>query len=347
MLTDLTSHPNGNQAVRSEGSLRTLSAAERALALGRMYTLLGQIYRYGLTANLLPLVQEIDLLAEVMPTPIDLSQAAAAHQTLFGFNVFPFESAFLEAEGMLGGAIADGVLQSYRRIGYSSSPDAVGADQLGEELMALAHLCLAESDAWLEERAGIARRMQSEQRRFLQQHILRWIFPCTLAVDAQENLFYSTVASLTVDLLASHIADLTDAKASSTQFSLPTTPNILADEKTSLADIVNLLLTPSLSGLFLSRDLLQKWGRRYRLPSGFGGRKLLLNNLIRSAIQFDAVDLLLDTLSKSVTGAISGYGAYQQEMPMLAPFIEPWRLRCKSTLQLLEQIKEQVDLGKQ
>ena len=323
-----------------------MNQLETALARGRLYTLLQQLTLHGLTPDLLPLVQEIADLRVLIPEPYDSKEAAADYQDLFGFNVFPFESTFLEAEGMLGGAVTDAVLRSYQEIGYQHSPSSVGPDQLSEELGALAHLCLAEADALEDRRPEVVERMQTEQARFLCQHILRWVLPCVLAIRAQENPFYSELGSLATELLESHTADLTDAigTALPLQFTLPPVSDILADEKTSLDDVANFLLTPAQSGLFLSRDVIQHWGRQHRLPRGFGGRKQTLGNLFRSAAQFDAVESLLDDLRKTIVQAIVDYEDYQQKLPILAQSIEPWRSRCKETLTFIEEIETQVGL---
>ena len=107
----------------------------------------------GLTAVSLPYLQTIPDVAAVLPADFDEDQAAADHYQLFGFNVFPYQSIFLDPAGLLGGSITDEVVRSYSQAGLSVGPAGNQAtdespDHLGYELRLMAFLCAAEADAW-------------------------------------------------------------------------------------------------------------------------------------------------------------------------------------------------------
>ena len=325
-----------------------LSPHEMALARSNLYSLLSQLYLHGLTPDLLPFTREIPELAAQIPAAYVPAEAAAAHQTLFGLNVFPYESIFLDASGMLGGLMTDAVQQTYAGFGYTPDTAAASPDHLGVELGALAFLCGAEADAQQDGLAQTAQQMQEKQRRFLAQHLLRWLLPCAVTICRQKQPFFQMLTTLAVDLVASHYAELTTAKpAATTQPSshtpsppsnLPAPPAILDDEKTGLKDIATYLTTPRDSGLFLSRDDVGTLGRQQRLPRGFGGRVQMLVNVMRSAAQYDGLPTLLAALQAINHEASRTYATYYDTLPALIPFIEPWQARAATTADVLTQI---------
>ena len=96
----------------------SLDRGEEALARSRLYSLFRALYSNGVTGDLLPIIQAVPELAVHLPTPVDEDSLAAAHQTLFGFNLFPYESIFLSSTGELGGEDSEAVSMAYRAVGY-------------------------------------------------------------------------------------------------------------------------------------------------------------------------------------------------------------------------------------
>ena len=303
--------------------------AQMALARSRIYSLLGQIYLSGLKEEDLDRVRAVPDLASVVPEPFQTDEAAADHQHLFGFNVFPYESIFLDVTGLMGGDVTDDVVASYQAAGYSGWEGSEGADHIGREFSCMAFLCGAEHDAWEDQLPVAARRMAGLQAKFLDRHLLRWLPPFVLAIREHGQPFYKAAADLTLDVVTDH--RVRAAGQIVTTYRLPSKPDLLGDENTGLKEIAATLLTPAYSGLYLSRDDIGRLAQRHKLPRGFGGRQNMLLNLLRSAANYGgSVAMLTELQSLAARWAIE-YGA------MAAG--SPWGIRAESTSKILEDMK--------
>ena len=318
-----------------------IDATKRPLARHHAYRLLSSLFLDGLTAVSLPTVQQIPQLGDTLPDGINLDDTAAAHQHLFGFNIFPYESIFLDPSGLLGGLATDAVLNSYSQAGFIPSPDSASPDHIGNELDMMAHLTGAEADAWEDNLPIVAQNMQRLQREFLQSHLLRWLFPFVVTVQRQDDPFFAAVAQLTFELVSDHASDL--AMQDELDLDLPIAPALLDDDKTSLRDIAEFIVTPPHSGVYVGRDDVGRLAREIELPRGFGGRDQMLLNLIRTAVQYKTIPALIDNL-RAELGAWDGeYTAVSAEHPHIAPFIAPWQTHCQQTDQLLTDIAAQIE----
>lgn len=308
---------------------------ETALAYHHTYHLFGQLFLHGLTSDLYIFLHNMPELVQHLGEAPDYDEAAATHQTLFGFNIHPHESIFLGTDGLLGGEITGRVQETYGEIGYGLADEA---DHIGRELDALAFLCAAESEAWEDNVVYMAQQAREKQLILLQNHLLRWVWPFTQALKAHSDPFYQTVATLLFDVIVVHAGQLFETlEAPTADFALPEAPAILENEKTSLKDIAQYLVTPAYSGLYLSRDMIGQLGRAFELPRGFGGREQMLTNLMRSAVQFDQLPTLLEKLHAI---AQEWRNVYQSvDAPAVMPFTRPWAERVAQTMGMLVEIK--------
>ncbi|MCP4426335.1 MAG: molecular chaperone TorD family protein [Chloroflexi bacterium] len=329
-----------------------------AVARHRTYALLGQLYLEGVTAastsdlqsplssgSTFPTLQSIPELAETLPNTFDADEAAAEYQTLFGFNVFPYESIFVDESGLLGGAATDAALTSYRQAGFSFGDSSASADHIGHELGLLAHLCGAEADALADDLPLVAERMRDLQRDFLQKHLLRWILPFALAVRGQERPFYAALADLTLEFISDHVSGIGIPKTQPLEnfgnWNSRNIPN-LQDDKTSLKDIVEYLTTPPHSGIYLGRDDVARLAQRQNLPRGFGDRTQMLINLLRSAAQYDLMPNLLADLEEVAKIWADEYGRFSPPSPLF-PYAKEWQTRASHTRQLLQEIQLHIE----
>ncbi|MBV7331927.1 molecular chaperone TorD family protein [Chloroflexi bacterium TSY] len=320
-----------------------LSARETAEARGNLYTLLSQVILCGVTARQLPILQQIDELAAVLPAPVDLDCLMVEHEALFGLNVFPYESLYLDRSAMIGGAVTTTVLSSYQRVGYQTSSAAPSADHLGEELRLLAFLCGAEADAREDQIETFTRRMMAEQRRFLEEHLLRWLFPCIQTIRSESSSIFAVVAELIQDLVLTHYTDLVESSPPDwiqPPFTLPHPPSLLTDEQTSLHDIATYLSTPVWSGFGLTRSAVVRLGREQQLPRGFGNRVQMLTNLMRSAAQYDGIPILLMNLRQMIDEKKVGYQQLVHMTPSIDQFVTPWLKQIRETDRLLEEVEK-------
>ncbi|MCB0064297.1 MAG: molecular chaperone TorD family protein [Caldilineaceae bacterium] len=320
-----------------------------ALARGRLYELCRQLYLEGVTVETAAVVKALpDFAAYLFPDQHEtvdnvLERTAATHQELFGFNLFSYESMFLENAGLLNGEGSDAVAAAYRAFGYAPTMRAGAPDHLGEELGALAHLCTAEADAWEDGNRAIAQRMQREERQFLQTHLLRWLYPCVTAIQRHEDPFFAYVATVTAELTAAHYAALvavvpTETPVARPVWALPAPPTLLQDARTSLKDIAHFLITPVYSGIFLSRASINRLGRTQRLPRGFGSREQMLTNLLRTAAQYELLSALLGDLVQEFHLWQQTYQNVLTANAHLAEFVKPWLTRAGATVELLAEM---------
>ena len=337
---------NKGREVENESG-RSLSTRQLALARSRAYGLLSQLYLTGVTPNNLIQVRAVPELAGKLVSPAgkvpayEIDEAAADHHHLFGFNVHPYQSYFLDPAGLLGGPVTESVIQCYGRSGFQPETSAESADHIGFELGFLATLCAAESEA-LE--ANAAQQIQERQFAFLHEHLLRWIGPLTLAIDQQDQPFYSAVTDVTLDLLQEQAAGLEAhfGRPAKEKIAPTNIPDLLADEKTGLKQIADFLLTPLYSGIYLSRDDIGRLARRQAVPRGFGDRRVLLLNLLRTAANYDALGEIINDLG-GMARRWEGAHAEMADRPGIGAYAASWRSRAAGTVELLAQMHSRIE----
>ena len=124
------------------------------------------------------------------------------HAELFLFQLYPFASFHVGAEGMLGGEAADRVAGFWRALGREA-PDE--PDHLSALLGLYAGLC----DAGAREPAGAGRILRRQSRKaLLWEHLLSWVLPYLHAVSEIAPLFYRRWAELLRAALLSEAAKL-------------------------------------------------------------------------------------------------------------------------------------------
>lgn len=325
-----------------------MNRVQLAQARSNSYTLFGRLFLEGITAELLPYVQAVPLLAADLPTPVDLDEAAAEHHTLFSFNVLPYATLFVTADGILGGSVTNQMQQLYRQIGFVPDPATVAADHLGHQLTFLAHLSASEVEA-VQNLPSTASIWSKRQAVFLNEHLLPWLLPCLVGVERAGSPFYASVARLTSSLLLSHQNDLAPLDVAARAVKIDSdTPSlsILEDERTSLRDIAHFLMTPCQSGLFLSSQTVGDIARQLELPRGFGNREQIFLNLMRTAVQYEALSLLLTRLNGIINEWEASYAAIVKEFPLADPFLRPWHERLNQTQQLLNRLAHESRTGR-
>lgn len=121
----------------------------------------------------------------------------------------PYESVYVSADGRVMGHAAFDVLDCYSRNGLSlretfrDCPDHIAA-----ELEFMAHLCAKEENAWNTGTIGEAATLRAAQKRFLDEHPIRWIpqFCCRVSSGAHSH-FFQTVARILLNFVQCEAAD--------------------------------------------------------------------------------------------------------------------------------------------
>ncbi len=306
---------------------------QTALARANGYALLSDLFLNGVTAENWPTVQQTALL-EHLPDDPDFEQLGAVHYDLMSHQIFPYESAFLSEDGMLGGEIANRVTHYFEQIRLPLERAVSEPDHIGWELYALSFLCGAEADAWEDGLQAVALRMQHQQQRFLESHLLRWTPAFLVGIFQQDDHFYAAIGELLWGMLTDHYKH--SESVLSRPLTLPDPPDVLANEKAGLREIVEVLIRPCHSGWFISRKDITLLSRRFELPHGFGSREQMMLNLFRSAVQYDALPNLLTQMIKQADLWAESY--HRLIEGDVGKFIRPWQDQLLLTKKLFNQI---------
>ncbi len=307
--------------------------AELAAARSLAYGLLADLFARGLT----PETREAALASEPLRRAIfrcagDLDALAVEHEHALGWSTPPYEGLYLDAARTTGGASTDALWALYRECGFAPTTD--DAEHLASALRCLAFLSGAEADAIDDDHQGARERVRELSRRMLDEHVLRWfpVFAC--AVRRTGLAFPIALVDELEPLLAMHRLELPGTPQ---RFSLAEEPPLLARDDRGLREIAEHLATPATSGLVLGKDDIARLGRSARVPRGFGDRVQLLVNLLRSAVQYDALDGVLEALEERALAQRSALEG--PSYASIAALTEPWRDRLASTAALIARIR--------
>ncbi|MBX2802599.1 MAG: molecular chaperone TorD family protein [Myxococcales bacterium] len=300
-----------------------------AVARHRGYALFGRLFAQGLTPDVHAALAQLPAVGDVLPTPSDT--VAAAHHEALSLDVFPYASVFLEPAGTLGGATSAEVSQRYAQGGFHPSTASMEADHLALQLAYLAHLCAAEAQAV--EDGVEAEPLVVLQRGFLGEHLLRWLPPLSVALTQQaRHPLLARVGQLTLELAASHLSELGGDVPPT---SLPEPALSLSDPDTRLKDVVGYLVSPARSGVYLSRSGIAEVAQQVQLPTGFGTRPRMLEQLLHTASDHHRQPELLGALASSVSRFREGLGAARE----LGVDVDAWVQRGSQTLRVLDEMK--------
>lgn len=292
------------------------------------FRILGQLWLEEVRADDVELVEALPDLATSLSELNDavLTDLAVEYQNLFGFNVPPYESVFVDPSSMLMAPATGQVQALYRRAGWRP-PSGVrtgAVDHIGLELLALA-------DWYASERDELARELHTR-------HLALWV---PVFVDTLQRLtphpFYATLADLTCTLLLTTLP-LHPLPGESNPFpELPPPPVYIADgmpapapseeEETSLNDIVRTLLTPRNAGLYIARQDIAEIGRALDLPGVVGERHRMMKTLFRLAGQYDQLSALHGEFVRLFESTRRSYENWAAEYSTWAVYGRAWKRR--------------------
>lgn len=256
-------------------------------------------------------------LAETLPAtgPAALAGLAVEYQRLFGFNLPPYESVFVDPSAMLLAPATARVEALYRQAGWLPPPARVGAaDHLGLELLALAD--------WLAAgQTGPAHRLHAG-------HLALWAPALALTLRRlSPPPFYAALGELTAELLLAALPP---------NLAPDPFPPPAADEAGDLAGLVGHLLTPCRAGLYLAREDIARLSRGLDLPLAVGDRPRMLETLFRQAGEYDQLPALLDGLRRLLHQAGAACEAWAADYPAWSPYAAAWRARLAGSLEKLD-----------
>lgn len=296
----------------------------------------------GITPEIVPLISDIPELAETLGengNSINWEEMAADHYQLFGMNVYPYESCFLEPERNPGADVSRSVLEFYSQSGFQSSNEE-SPDHIAVELELLGFLTNTERNYLLEGNFEEVEKIRAVQVEFIDRHLVYWLPQFVFAVSRQNiHPLYNQTAELMLDVILEQ-RKLIGGGTDNQRVELPPVPKILEDSNTGLRDIVTFLLTPVYSGFFLSHKDIVQLGKQMNIPHGFGDRQQVLLNLLRNSINFDNFGVLLSNLIQIIEDWKIMYQQMEDSLFGSNNLNLEWLARLENTRQLVLSIKE-------
>jgi TorA maturation chaperone TorD len=320
------------------GALASLqgSAASLALARARAYALFAELLDRSVDERCLELASLHPELAAIVAKS-SVEAIAADHCFVFDLTVPPFEGLVRDPEARVGNEVASRVQQTLSELGIELAGDAE-SEHLAVQLEVMARLCTREAEATSEEERSLAR---AGCATMLDRHLLGWLLVYESAVARCGREFPTALIAQIVDLVLDHRGALGAAVAASYLVGEGDLDLDLDDEKTDLRAIAGYLSTPEACGVLFTRDDITRVGRQVRVPRGFGGRRLLLLNLVRSAAQLGELENVLAGLRSIVVEQRDSLSARAAAAEGLVEAqIEPWSEKVTRCLQVLDRLAE-------
>ena len=184
-----------------------------------IYGLLATIYGQEITSDLLQQIKTPQFLGALSVLEVEgidglmqkpeaelLEDLAVEYTRLFlgpGKHISPHESVHHQREdgqwGKLWGASTVEVKKFIEATGLSYTDDYKGMpDHISVVFEFMQQLILAEEQAWMDEDAGKAASCRKVEKKFIEEHLIRWVPAfCEMVIQEAELPFYQAVAALT------------------------------------------------------------------------------------------------------------------------------------------------------
>jgi TorA maturation chaperone TorD len=276
---------------------------------------------------------EVARLAELM----DLGEppTASEYTETFVFQLYPYASVYLGAEGMLGGEARDRIAGFRRALGQTPPPEP---DHLAVMLATYAQLSSHEDtdararDAQRARDAEGSRRLEAlsaAREAFLWEHLLSWLPAYLDRVAEVAPPFYRRWAELLTSALLEEAKDAPAPKA--LPLHLREAPHV-ADPRASTPDeFLQTLLAPARSGMILVRSDLARAAHSLGTALRAGERKYALKSLIGQ----DARGALA-WLAEEASVRAERHARYRDTLGAVA---EWWTARAHATEKLLRELE--------
>ncbi|MDQ3661971.1 MAG: molecular chaperone TorD family protein [Actinomycetota bacterium] len=240
------------------------------------------------------------------------------HTDVFLFQLYPYASVYLGAEGMLGGEAGDRVAGFWRALGVTppAEPDHLAA------LLAL----YAKLIEWeLEESDDARRALRREARKaLLWEHLLSWVPVFADKVCRMTSPFYAGWAYLLFDALIDEARSLGGQETLSLH--LRVAPELPRPSENP-SSFLSALLAPVRSGMVITRADLARAAHDLDLGLRVGERRFVLESFFAQ----DA-DATLEWLTREAYLAAEHHASFASDLEVISLF---WRGRAEAAAALL------------
>jgi TorA maturation chaperone TorD len=248
---------------------------------------------------------------------------AAEYTELFVFQLYPYASVYLGAEGMIGGEALDRISGFWRALGETPPAEP---DHLAVMLALYARLVEmeeGETDGARRESWRLARRA------YLWEHLLSWLPVYLDKLCEVASPFYRGWGELLSQAL------FAEAVAVGRQARLPLhlreTPGLFDPRRDEVGEFLQSLLSPARSGIILVRSDLTRAAHSLGLGLRLGERKFILKALFGQ----DAAGILHWLAEEATRWA----GRHRLHLETLGGVASAWAERAEATARLLRELE--------
>jgi len=251
--------------------------------------------------------------------------SASEYTELFVFQLYPYASIYLGAEGMLGGEARDRIAGFWRALGQMPPKEV---DHLSVMLALYARLVeLEEHESGAVQRANWRR----ARKAFLWEHLLSWLPAFLSELETIAPPFYRKWGALLTKAL------LTEAKTCGRQELLPLhlrESALLVDPRGGDGDVdkfLQSLLSPVRSGMILVRSDLGRAARQLKLGLRMGERLFILKTLFGQEPS--------GMLAWLAEEAAMWVKRHEQNGKALGEVARVWKAKAEASVALLHELK--------
>jgi TorA maturation chaperone TorD len=253
--------------------------------------------------------------------------AASEYTEIFVFQLYPYASVYLGAEGMLGGEARDRVAGFWRAL--SQTPPAE-PDHLSVMLAFYAQLSELETNEPDDARRESWRRARAA---YLWEHLLSWLPAYLSKLTEIATPFYRRWGEILRDALREE-ARATGAPAQ-LSLHLREAAGLVDPRVGETAEFLQTLLSPARSGMLLVRSDLSRAARTLGLGLRAGERKYVLESLFAQDAR--------GVLAWLAREAHDWSERHRLERDPLAGVARAWEAKATASAQLLEELKAATD----
>jgi TorA maturation chaperone TorD len=250
---------------------------------------------------------------------------ASEYTEVFVFQLYPYASVYLGAEGMLGGEARDLIAGFWRALGPTPPAEP---DHLSVMLALYAHLRELEAEARDETRRESWRRAR---RAYLWEHLLSWLPAYLSKLEEIAPPFYRRWGELLSHALLAEARATAEAQTPISLHLRQQAAGLCDPRAGATGEFLQTLLSPARSGMILVRSDLTRAARELELGLRVGERKYVLESLLAQ----DARGVL-GWLARE---AREWEGRHRKQQDALGATARAWEARAAAAAQLLEELK--------
>lgn len=249
---------------------------------------------------------------------------ADEYTELFIFQLYPYASVYLGAEGMLGGEARDAISGFWRALGEMPPTES---DHLSVMLALYARLIeLEDAEGEARQRAGWRR----ARKAYLWEHLLSWLPVYLNKLAELAPPFYRKWGEILMEALLAEALVL--GQQESLSLHLRASSGLIDPRQSDDAgEFCQSVLTPARSGLILTRADLTKAGRKLGMGLRMGERKFILKALLAQ----DA-SAIFDWLIEEATIWTKRHREHRETLGGISV---AWEEKSKAAASLLQELK--------